>query len=1128
MDTNAISGSDGVGDTIFGGNLSDTILGFGGNDVLFGGDGNDSLNGGNNSDTLYGGQGNDAFVDGFFGDDTIYGGDGNDRMRGGPGNDTIFGGVGTFDLAYFDDSASPVVGNIATGTVTSAVGTDTLMGVDGLVGGGAADTFTGDGLDNYFFGNSGNDTMSGGYGADFFVGAAGNDTFDGGSPYSFDRFDLLDFDTVDYGQSNATAKIVVDMAAHTVSGNGSVGVDTILNIEVVLGTTFDDTFYGGGGARFEAFRGGAGNDLIVGAGIQTRAEYSDATGAVTIVLTGAADGLGTATGAGVGTDTFRYVNQFTGGNFNDVFDASAFVSDFAESSPGFNHFRGGAGNDTIVGNGFTRLTYDSSTAGILFDFSQSTVADGLGGIDTFSGVVAATGSSLADTFLGGGGDDTVTGRAGNDTIYGGGGNDVARYDNTDYQTSTGIHVDMAAGTVVGDTTYIGTDRIYGVEIVGGSLLADVYVAAGFAGGSQTGTYRDGAFDNANHNVFSGQDGNDTITGNGQTSIRYADANAGIVVTFTSQGAGTVVGGLDVDTDSFTGVYSVSDSEFADTMYGSSVTSDPTYVEVFTLKGGNDTVYGGLGRDAVSWSGAAGSAAVVVDLANNTATGTGIGNDRLFRIEDVIGDDGNDTLTGDGGANTFSGLAGNDTFDGAGGIDVARYWFDTTGIVANFAAGTVVDGFGGTDTLLNIERLSGSRYTDTVTGSAGNDTVMAQEGDDFVQGGSGADSLYGGVGNDVIHGEDGDDILNGGTAGVGNINQLFGGAGNDVVTYAGYTSALYVDLGTGGGHVGGVFTDLISGVEGVLGGDGSDGLVGDGFANTLGGGAGAVDDLLFGGGGDDVLYGGDHAAASFNQLFGDSGVDTVDYSGTSGRVFVDLRAPAGHIDNGTGFVLHDLMNSVENAIGGFGHDILVGTDADANTLFGGFGGSDLLFGFAGDDVLSGGAGGSGTYNQLWGDTGSDTASYDFAMTMVYADLNVVAGWVANGGGSLVLNDVYNAIENLIGGSAGDSLVGDGLANVLTGGGGADLLYGRGGADTFVYRAASESNLTTGYDSIADFEAGSDKLDFTRFAITSAQVTILAAGGFTSALYANVDGIAGDDLALVVTGTTASITMADILF
>jgi Ca2+-binding RTX toxin-like protein len=244
------------------------------------------------------------------------------------------------------------------------------------------------------------------------------------------------------------------------------------------------------------------------------------------------------------------------------------------------------------------------------------------------------------------------------------------------------------------------------------------------------------------------------------------------------------------------------------------------------------------------------------------------------------------------------------------------------------------------------------------------------------------------------------------------------------------------------------------------------------------------------------------------------------------VFVDLRAPAGHIDAGGGFVLNDLMNSIENVIGGSNDDTLVGTDADNNVLNGGAG-TDLLFGFGGNDTLIGGTANAGQYNQLWGGVGgSDTASYSFATTRVYADLNVLAGWVTNGGGTLVLNDVYNSIENLTGGTVGDSLVGDSGANVITGNGGADILYANTGvtfdasADTFVYTTIADSNLNTGYDTIVNFHSGQDHIDLTAFHITAANVTISSGGGSTS-VYANVDGIPGADLAMVLVGNNAAV-------
>lgn len=415
------------------------------------------------------------------------------------------------------------------------------------------------------------------------------------------------------------------------------------------------------------------------------------------------------------------------------------------------------------------------------------------------------------------------------------------------------------------------------------------------------------------------------------------------------------------------------------------------------------------------------------------------------------------------------------------------------------------------------------------GGSGNDTITGNAADNVLNGGLGNDTLSGGDGDDILNGGDGDDTLIGGAAANGSFNQLNGDNGSDTTSYASQSAAIYADLNTGGGHIGGVLTDLFTSIENLTGGSGNDTLVGNGLSNRLVGGAG--DDLLFGNDGNDFFVGGSHVASSFNQLWGGNGIDTADYSAETGKVFVDLRAPAGHIDSGGGYVLNDLMNSIENVIGGSGDDILVGTDVDANVLNGGAG-TDLLFGFDGNDTLIGGSANVGQYNQLWGGNGIDTASYFGTTTGVYADLTVLAGWVRNGSNVLILTDVYNSIESLTGGSAADTLVGDNNANRIFGGAGADILYANRGAsadgsiDTFEYAAISDSNLTTGYDTIANFLTGQDRLDLSAFGISAAQVLIQSGGGSTS-FYANVDGIAGYDLAIVFIGNNA-IASGDIIF
>ena len=244
------------------------------------------------------------------------------------GNDTLDGGAGTDTATYIGSTGGATV-NLVAGTATgdASIGSDTLTSMESVQGTAFSDTMTGNGAVNSLFGREGNDTLLGGDGGDFFRGSAGNDIIDGGLAYDYARPDRInDFDTADYsvydtnsgpGQPSSTlattAGITVDLAAHTVTGDATVGTDTVTNIERVVGTNFADTLKGGGGSRFELFQGRGGNDTITGDGIhQTRAEYNDAngdSGGVTITLSDAADGSGTVVGgASVGTDTVKYVN----------------------------------------------------------------------------------------------------------------------------------------------------------------------------------------------------------------------------------------------------------------------------------------------------------------------------------------------------------------------------------------------------------------------------------------------------------------------------------------------------------------------------------------------------------------------------------------------------------------------------------------------------------------------------------------------------------------------------------------------------------------------------------------------------------------------------------------------------
>ena len=61
----------------------------------------------------------------------------------------------------------------------------------------------------------------------------------------------------------------------------------------------------------------------------------------------------------LGTDTLRSIEAVRGTSFTDTYDATGFsgISANAGSNGTFNEFEGMAGNDTITGNGNTRLQY---------------------------------------------------------------------------------------------------------------------------------------------------------------------------------------------------------------------------------------------------------------------------------------------------------------------------------------------------------------------------------------------------------------------------------------------------------------------------------------------------------------------------------------------------------------------------------------------------------------------------------------------------------------------------------------------------------------------------------------------------------------------------------------------------
>ena len=235
-----------------------------------------------------------------------------------------------------------------------------------------------------------------------------------------------------------------------------------------------------------SFQGGAGDDFFDGRGANDTVVYNplranDVTGSVTINLA-----AGTVTGnASVGTDTLRSIEGARGSIFDDIYDASNFgavgfldpLINNVGSGGTFNSFEGDAGNDTVIGNGNTRVAYDRALAAVTVDLAAPGVLPGSTGtasgtapgdlagigVDTFfGGVIQAGGSTFDDHLYGSSASDTLLGLAGDDYMDGRSGNfDHALY-GTDPDLTGPITVDMAAGIVTGDAS-IGTDTLRSIS-----------------------------------------------------------------------------------------------------------------------------------------------------------------------------------------------------------------------------------------------------------------------------------------------------------------------------------------------------------------------------------------------------------------------------------------------------------------------------------------------------------------------------------------------------------------------------------------------------------------------------------------------------------------------------------------
>jgi Ca2+-binding RTX toxin-like protein len=605
-----------------------------------GGSGDDTVTTGAGDDRLHGGVGADS-LSGGAGKDSLYGGDGDDVLDGGAGVDTLLGDWG--NDTYVVDSVADFVREFADqgfDTVRTTLSTYTLGDhVEAAVGlAAAAQTLTGNALDNALRGGIASDTLRGGEGADTLEGGLGTDSLDGGAGS----------DTASW--AHATSAVTANLA----NGYGSTetgDVDLFTEVENLEGSAFGDVLIGNsgdnklwGGAGNDYFVGGPGQDSIDGGDGVDMLNYGFAAGAVTVDLV-----AGSVTVTGDGVEQIASIETILGSAFGDTMTGNDGANRL-DGGAGDDSLVGGRGNDTLAGGeGVDMLSYAAATARVFANLTTGVATGALGETDTLSGIEhlvgtafhdSLTGNDAANTISGGLGNDTIDGGAGDDSLIGGEGVDTVGY----ASATAGVSVVLnRANQATGGS---GTDTLVGFENLSGSSFNDV-----LRGDGGNNVLNGGLGDD----LLAGGAGNDTLHGSaGRDEAHYTapGMTSGVTVDLAVTTA-QVTGGA--GTDTLVSIEDLTGSSFADDLKGSDFANEIKAgggADRIDGRGGNDRLISGEGEDTVH--GGEGSDFVQGGTEADTLKGDA-GNDKLF------GEDGADVLHGGFGADQLSGGAGADRF-----------------------------------------------------------------------------------------------------------------------------------------------------------------------------------------------------------------------------------------------------------------------------------------------------------------------------------------------------------------------------------------------------------------------------------------------------------------------------------
>ncbi len=810
---------------------------------VFGDDGNDTFYNGQGYLSAWGGAGNDQFID--VQDPlsvSLY----RSEFFPGDGADNVDSTTGQVAVRYYDAPAG-ITADLALGSVSNDGwgNIDTLIAVEGIGGSGFNDTLNLDDSDNLAWTESGNDIINALGGDDDIIGGAGNDTLDGG-----DGEDTLNYGwsysrTGEFTGELATQGAYVDLQ-NNIATDPWGDTDTISNFENALGTySFGDTLIAASTGSY--LWGGNGNDTLIGGAGDDHLDGYEGD-----------DSISGGDGADLIWD-YSGNDTLTGGDGVDHFDfyTPFFPIGQLEGNKVITDFDG----DVIS---FAANDIGDQDGNFIVDFNDVSMLSSVTGGDTLISLPSGASVRLqgyttlnsGDVVLNGSANVTLSGTTGPENIVISsfrdfGGADLMEGDDTITITDD-VLTPAPEGSATGSLFFgAGNDEL--------NVYGQLYNASVYFGPDDDNFYN---FGDLNNSFLAGEDGNDYF----QIGSAYFNAISG--------GSGN-----DYLTD-----------------------SNQLIPNEFDPGPGSDTADSTLGILVIDYRTTAGP--VDVDLNANQALDDGFGFvDTLIEVEGIYGSPFDDVIAGNSLTNYLSSGSGNDTVSGGTGLDQINPGpgndevdggpdFDhlhynvhtfsteiiptfTQGVNANLATNTVIDPWGGTDTVTNIESILGTDLVDTLVGYMDPITFSGNDGADTLTGGSAGDQLIGGDGIDTIHGMDGNDLLNGGAG----ADILTGGLGADIFSY--YSQA--------------EFGDSIAGLTNI-----------DRFALDAGG------DIF----GSDVVYKKydyftDYYQTGYSYYTGGSTL-----TGTTSVPFVNGAVTAAHVmvlngNSGSGYLSHSNVNLLTN-------------------------------------------------------------------------------------------------------------------------------------------------------------------------------------------------------------------------